>query len=326
MKSSYDQARNLVARITPSGHPENKYVVSEEELTSSLHIMFNVESNEYEVQYDARGHFAPPISQPNKFEFLEQAALSLGREIGVQALQLADGGIADQDKLLLQQQSTRLIREHMEASRGVQSKSHVTLLPGPDISVAKDISLPKLARDLSTIAPHLLKEAGVNLPKPGDPMTERDAAKIVQMSVLEEENNCWERLFPEAEHIWDFTIPVLNSTFNLPSGRTVKPLPLQYFHMRRWPPQHQPRDIQNAVSNRSLLIQEKPASSKPAPPVSRAEAIAAQKKKLREEGRHTGKGGTPYFTMGETPVQQSWISHEIGLHLADGDSPQFTLM
>lgn len=320
-KFSFDVAHNIVALIPPNGHPENKYVVSQEEAERSSHIKYNAETNSYEVRYDADGTIGPPIIQPNKFEHLQRAALKLGRDIGIKTKQLSTDLSDNKEKLYMQHEfieKSKLEMDRLAAKRGLKTDS-----TAPDDSSAKDVSLRRMARDLNAIAPDLLKEAGITPDNPLDndwldTLTEKDAATVIQMQILEEANNCWEPRFPQDEHIWDFASSRLNSGETGPHGDRVRAPGHAYFDIRRWPLSDQTQEVQDRITGNGLEIQEKPVPPKPYSPKTRAQIIADRKKQLREEGRHTGKGQPPSFLLGETPFQQSWASYEIETDLADG--------
>jgi hypothetical protein len=321
----------LVARIPPTGHPENKYVTSREEAERSPHVKLNRENNQYEVQYSSDGFKCPPIIQFNKFEFLQTAARKLGRDIGQRTALLSNlKNISDHERNLMRDrylQTTKKQMDRLAAERGL--KAHSTGFPSffpytdppKEFSRAKDVSIRKMARDIDRIAPDLAKEDGIKLLEPDQrpgPFTDRDAGKIMQKQILEEANNCWEPRFPENEHVWDWAAPRLTRVVKLPSRATVRVVRRQFFNIRRWPLPCQCDATQTKIKTNALTIQEKPTPTPSAPTLSRAETIVKQKEKLKKEGRHTGIGQPPNFILGETPVQQSWISTEIESHLADG--------
>lgn len=326
INTSYDASHNLIARIPPSGHPENKYVVSREDAEQSRHVHFNAQTKQYEVQYDARGGVGPPIIQPNKFEFLEQAALKLGRDLGFKLQELANDPSGVQQKLDLHLEFTNRTQAYMNglsATCGIKTKfTGIYSSRAAEPTAVKDISLRKIAHDLNIIAPDLLKEAGIIATKGSDDwlvdLTENKAGTAIQMQILEEANNCWESRFPENEHVWEFATFRLNTTEAPSNGRNIRIPQTQFFDLRRWPLADQSSESQERITKNTLQIQEKPSPARPVSPKSRAELISERKKKWKEEGRHTGRGQPPMFLLGETPYQQAWNSHEIEKDLADG--------
>lgn len=333
--NSYDGERNLIARVPPTGHPENKYVLSRDDAHKSPHVRFNVLSNQYEVQYTACGSKGLPVIQPNKFEFLRHAAIKLGRDIGRQT-QALTAKVDNHEKNNMRNVSIIGTKKHMDqlaAERGL--KAHSTGFPNlaylatqSVVRKTKDVSIRKMARDINQFAPDLAKEAGIKLLDPeksSGKFTDRDAGKLVQMQILEEANNCWELRFPENEHVWDWASPRLATDTKLSNGTTVRVVPPQFFNMRRWPLSCQSPATQAKIKENTLTIQDKPLPIRRAPATTRANSIEIRREKLkklkerlREEGIHTGKGRPASFTLGETPVQQRYMHARIERDLADG--------
>lgn len=322
----------MVARIPPNGHPENKWVTSREAAENSPVVGFNTQSSEYEVQYTADGSIGPPIIQPNKIEFLSQAALKLGRDIAKLSEALANpASFTDTSKRSMWTKGQQALRDHMNrlaADNGLKADcTGFTSLEAPfenlpDKPDAKDVSIRKMLRDLNNIAPDLVEEAGITIATEVQaPVTEQsnaDAARVVQMQILEEMNNCWEPLFPEDEHVWQFAASRVDRQHRSQDGRVVRSLNKQYFNMRRWPLQCQSEATQAKYKKNTLTIQERPVTPEPEPRLTRMEMMLKKKEDLKRNGRYTGRGQPPSFNLGETPLQQAFLSMEIETHLADG--------
>ena len=292
-----------MSRIPPSGHPENKYIVTAEQVKHRDYIRFNPDKQKWEVRYDAGGKVGQPILQPNLYEHLERIAYRAGRDIRLLNSQIA-ASHTDVERFNDQFNSLQRTRGLMDSKDGRRSTD-------------KEISLRKMARDLRKVAPDLVEESLVNL---DSDTNERGSATIIQMQLIQEANNNWDSRFPEDEHVWNFAAPRLSlepvATSN--KGKPTQHRVNQYFNIRRWPVWAQSKKVQSAIKASNLVIQEKPA-----PPS--AEAAEELKSALVEEvkrERYTGYGGPAMFPFGETPYQQAYLSWRMEQDLADGWCPK----
>lgn len=291
-----------MSRIPPSGHPENKYIVTAEQLEQRDYIRFNADKQKWEVQYDAGGKVGQPILQPNLYEHLERIAYRVGRDIRQLHSEIADSH-TDVERFNHQFNSLQLTRGLMDS----EDSRH---------SMNKEISLRKIARDLHKVAPDLVEESLVDLESD---TSEQGSATIIQMQLIQESNNNWESRFPEDEHVWNFAAPRLSREPLATSdkGKPIRYRVNQYFNIRRWPVWAQSKKVQTAMKTSGLVIQEKPA-----PPLAQpAEELKSTLVEEVKRERYTGYGGPAMFPFGETPYQQAYLSWRMEQDLADGWCP-----
>lgn len=298
-----------IARIPSNGHPENKYVASEQDASDASYIRVNPITNHYVVQYNAAGFKGPPILQPNKFEYLQRIAFRLGRDIRDI---LADiGHPHDTDELKSNQE--------MSVRKAFRTLEYVS---------QEHICLQQLALDLHKVAPDLAAE-DPNLLEiiKNDPasLSEKDAGSLIQMELIQEINNNWESRFPENEHVWDFAAHRVAKVVLPNSKRTVKPEVPRFFDMQRWPLPCQGKGNQEKTEP-SRVIQEENVSDncskdKDEPddseqPHSWRQLQSEARRKPAE--RWTGRSQAPCFPFGETPYQQAYMSFMMEQDLMDG--------
>jgi hypothetical protein len=263
------------------------------------YIRFNARDDKWQVQYDAAGKIGQPILQPNLYEYLQNVAYKVGRDIRQLHHKIGQSHTEAQ-RLKDQSDSLLLTRNLMD---GVTSRT------GDQLLVEKEISLRKIARDLHQVAPDLVQESLVDLE------SERGSATIIQMQLIQESNNNWESLFPGKEHVWDFAASRL-SPASVGSSDDGKSGVKQYFNMRRWPLWAQSNKTQETIKFSNIVIQEKPA---PRDPLAQAQEVVKDEgvEEVKRE-RYTGRGGPTLFPFGETPYQQAYLSWRMEQELADG--------
>lgn len=177
---------------------------------------------------------------------------------------------------------------------------------------SKDISLRKIARDLDRVAPDLVEESLANLN--GD-RSDRSAATIIQMQLIQESNNNWDPLFPENEHVWDFAAERLDPIASR-KGKQIRRKATQYFSLRRFPVWAQSELVQDAIRSPGPGAQ-----GTHAPTVTSTLPTALIKRETTTVGgreRYTGRCLPPTFPFGETAFQRAALSMKIEQELADG--------
>ena len=309
-----DRFGGVIARIPPNGHPENKYVISEQDATEAPYISYDPDTHKFTVQYDSFGLTGRPILQPNKYEYLQKIAFRLGREIGDLLFDLTQT-YDTATRAEIQAESSNRAQQILEE---ITEKEH-----DPN---AKEISLQRIALDLHKIAPDLAAEKPDILQKiqaDPDSLTEQEAATLIQMELIQEINNNWESRFPVNEHVWDFAASRLEKTIQLPGSKkkVAAPVP-RYFDMQRWPLPCQGKETQRRIMESGpRVIEEEEAEGEGEQPPPQ-EARAEMRTDLLQEGprleRHTGRGQRPYFPFGETPYQQAYLSFRMEEDLKDG--------
>lgn len=298
-----------VARIPPSGHPENKYFESAIAAINSPFVKKKPDAEEYEIQYDKYGMTGPPIIQPNKYKYLQRIAFRLGRDIRQLTEQLARNP-TQEDLNELQDDALQRAMNELKLITANESK-------------AEEPTLQQLARDLHKIAPDLAAELGIRITDDPASLTEEQAAQMLQMQVIQECNNKWEPRFPEKENVWDFAAPRLEATRVLPrSERRVPVQPQQFFNMKRWPPACQRAETRTKIAEKGPLLLEKTKTVKSYIEEEKLQQELAQAG--AEEGagvikeRHTGRGQPPMYPFGETPYIQLWLSFRMEDDLKNG--------
>lgn len=266
------------------------------------------------MRYDAVGNVGPPIVQPNKYHHLQQIAFRLGRDLKSHATVLAQPDPEIDERV--QQQ----LKVGVEAEAKMKKITPSNRSEDPNITPppVEDITLERLAQDLHKIAPELAQEAGFNIDSPTQ-ITERQAATLLQMQILDEASNNWEFKFPEKEHVWDFAAKRLQKTTRTINGRTllVQPRLSQSFHMRRYPPCCQSTITKTAIKESGPTIQEEPE-----PVVEPVSNIAATVDPGKQKARHI-KGREPFFSLGESAYEKAFLSWRMDQELKDG---MFTLI
>ena len=244
--NSFDGATELVSRIPPSGHPEHKYVLSEDDAKRSGYIRFNEATKKYEVQYDSSGYRDAPVLQPNKYKHLQQVATRLGRDIRLLSEAIADGDEDDSTIYSKQFNALKKVLQYMEKINPGHSADTADLVSG------KELSLKMIARDLLKYAPELGGDVGMDPKRDTATITTEEAAKIIQLQLIEESNNNWESRFPEDEHVWNWVDEPLSTTQPASDAPTafVRPnFPKKYFSLRRWPVECQSLAGQAIIKN-----------------------------------------------------------------------------
>jgi hypothetical protein len=299
----------LVSRIPLSGHPENKYVISRDDASTSAGVGID-EEGKLEVRYDSVGNVGPPIVQPNKFHYLQRLAFRLGRDLKYNANVLAAPDPEIDDRVQAQLEGGATAEADMENITPVDR----FVDPSRDIPSPRIITLQRLAQDLHNVAPDLAQEAGFEISDPSE-ITERQAATLLQMQILEEASNNWEFKFPENEHVWDFASSRLEQTTRTINGRSieVRPRLTQYFHMRRFPPCCQSTTTKTAIQESGPTIQEKPKLAVEEPVAAASTPEVPPKKKARHI-----RGREPYFSLGESAYEKAFLSWRMEQELKDG--------
>jgi hypothetical protein len=292
----------MIARIPPNGHPENKYIVAQGQVEHREYIRLNASSKKWEVRYDADGTVGPPILQPNLYEHLQNLAFSVGRAIR-----------RLHDKIGDSHATTDRLEDQFD------SKQLAECLMYRDTPADKEISLAKIARDLSKVAPDLLEESLVDLE---NDRRDHGAATIIQMQLIQESNNNWDSRFPEREEVWGFAASRLSpeSVALTEEGKPIRNRIKKYFSQRRWPVWAQnEKKVEVAVKPPGLVMQEKPVS----PPLTAQALERIYKAAAKAEGakgeRYTGRGLAPLFPFGETSYQRAYLSFKMEQDLADGE-------
>jgi hypothetical protein len=300
----------LVSRIPLSGHPENKYVISRADASSSPGVITD-EEGKLEVRYDSVGNVGPPIVQPNKFHYLQRLAFRLGRDLKYNATILAAPDPAIDDRIHQQLQGRGAAEAEMENITPADRSEDQNV----DVSKSRIITLQRLAQDLHKIAPDLAEEAGFEIDDPSE-ITEKQAATLLQMQILEEASNNWELKFPENENVWEFASSRLETTTRTINGRTinVKPRLSQFFHMRRFPPCCQSDTTKTAIQESGPTIEERPEPAVEEPATATAAAVEGLPKK---KARHI-RGREPYFSFGESAYERAFLSWRMEQELKDG--------
>lgn len=315
--TSFDAATKQVSRIPPGGHPENKFVLSEEDAKNARYINYNNDTNEYEVQYDKTGTMGPPIVQPNKYYHLQRIGFRLGRDIRLLSELIGDCG---DDATRYQKQLDAL----------AQTFQHMgTLHPGHgahpvDPGTGGALSLKTIARDLVKCAPELRLDIGMDPKRDISTLTENEAAQMIQLQLIEESNNNWEPRFPEDEHVWDWVDNPFPSTepaeTQAVTPRSATVYSKQYFSMRKWPVDCQSTAVQTMIKlsgpSWSDLDTTQVQMTEQVPILTAAQRRLAIGPYPRE--RYTGRGGPPNFPFGETPYQQAFQNFIVERDLKDG--------
>lgn len=307
-----------MARIPREGHPENKYFTDRKTAIRSRHVTQVARTNKYEVQYNASGRVEPPIIQPRKYEFLQQIALRLGRDI-TKSTQVVGQPLAQHDRNSLIE-SLLTAKGHADQRMADQPAT-----PNPN-----NISLIEIARELNRMAPELAVDppstidvANLLAESATTRLKEKKlqgANRLIHKQVVEELNNNWESRFPEKEPLWDYARPRL-STYEYVDvdGQTerVRYQIRNFFSMRRWPPQCQ------SYANKQIILASGPIVAD-APPITAPTTVARTDAQIRAnllnrtpKARHIG-GQPPNFPFGETPYQQAWLSYRMEQELKDG--------
>ena len=320
--NSFDTVTELVSRIPPSGHPEHKYVLSEDDAKKANYIQFNTTTKKYEVQYDSSGYRDAPIVQPNKYEHLQQVAFRLGRDIQFLSETIADGD--DDDTTIYSKQFNALAKALQNMEEINPGHAAVTVDP----VTGKELSLKMIARDLLKYAPELGEDMGIDPQRDINTITTEQAAKIIQLQLIEESNNNWESRFPEDEHVWDWvdnplptTQPASDATIT-PTQRAHPIFPKQYFSLRRWPVECQSLARQAMIKTSGPAFETETDTTQTQPTEQIPPPTAAERRRVAigpyPRERYTGRGGPPNFPFGETPYQQAFQSFRMEEDLKDG--------
>jgi hypothetical protein len=304
-------SRGRISRVPPQGHPEIKYLVSEQHLEWRTDITFNPETEEYEVEYDNQGRLGPVILQPNLYDYLQQIAYRLGRDLR----ELHDKISSEQTATEREREQFAVLNLTHDLLDDIITDEHDVRHPlgHKKVRNRKEISIQKMARDLSRVAPEILQEAQVTLDETRD--NEQDAAKVLQMEIIQESNNNWESRFPVDYSVWDFAWS-RRQPHQLPDGRTVLYPKKKFFDMRLWPPCRQGTVTRTAIENSGLVIQKKPREI--VPQAKTRQEIFEDLDKPPPVEQHRGRGMPPFFPFGETPFQEAYQSWRMEKDLEDG--------
>lgn len=308
-----------IARIPPTGHPENKYITDAEAAIESPGVFYDGREGSFKIQLNKEGKVGPPIVQPNKYEHLLGLSKLLGHEIrdclNLQT-QLADEN-ADIDAV--QQQVTNM--------QGV-----IDIMNQLPRNKRGDKSVEQLAREVDKVTADLARNAGYDFNKtnPYDEVLEsehfanwqterqRQYAAVLQMKVLKEVNNNWGSRFPRTDNVWSFAADRLGTkTLNIDGEEVEMQKPVrQFFSMRRWPVERQCDESQAVIRSSGPEVAEKP---EPRQQPTAKEVAAARKMKnpFEKTVRHIS-GRAPMFPFGETPFQQAWLSYQMEQDLKEG--------
>ena len=340
---SYDTANKRISRIALSGHPENKYVVSEDDAKKARYITFNDDKKQYEVQYNQFGTMGPPVIQPNKYQYFQRIAFRLGRDIRL-LFEVIASDVSDSERL--QEQLVAMNKTLQQMKKANPGHTTGTIEP----SKGKELSLTQIARELLKTAPELKEDSGLDANRDVSTLTEAEAAQIIQLQLIEESNNNWESRFPEDENVWDWVDNTPPTPLGPPgdasdkdpnndprssekrSGGVVEPTaPIraqartqQYFSRRRWPVECQSPVRQNVIKASGPALEPETQKTKPqivpyARPVSRAQMKRDAVGPWPRE-QYTGYGGPAHFPFGETPIQQALQSMQMEEDLKDSES------
>ena len=322
---SFDKAQQLVSRVPPSGHPENQYVLSEDDAKTANYIKINKDTQEYEVQCDVYGTIRPPVVQPKKYQYLQQIAFRLGRDL------------RHLSKLLFSpcdSHDTRF-QQHFEALRMTLHRMNELDTERTSENVnTKELSLTAIARDLLRYAPELLQDLGLDRHHDLSTITEAQAGQIIQFQLIEESNNNWEARFPEDEHVWDWVddaLPTRSQVMPPATASNVAPLGASnttnpprllaasrkgFFSMRRWPVECQSRAVQTTIKSSGPTILENSGPTK----------TQALQRPTAQRELHTGKSDPQNFPLENFPFdeesshfQQAHQSFRVDQDLVDGE-------
>ncbi|KAG9234659.1 hypothetical protein BJ875DRAFT_423567, partial [Amylocarpus encephaloides] len=293
-----------VSQLAMTGHPENKYVSSRASApySAGVHTI----------------HKGLVTIQANKWYHFQKLSFRLGRDLTRLLRDIADyngtltdrfteqwDGMGEADDAMKE-----LSKDDILACR--RKIFHATPYAEPEAG------LVDIVEELHKIAPDLAKEAGITFRQPTDEspggITEKEAAVLLQMQVLEEVNNNRDRLFPENEHVWDIAARDLDEegitpyTLRLRNGGKTdrKPVP-QFFNMRRFPLCCQSEETQRALRSAGPKILEK-GNVKPR---EKTELEIQKEQSLRGEKPleiYRGANAPPFFPFGETPFQERFLS------------------
>lgn len=304
----------MISQIPFQGHPEDKYVISLESIKDSPGVELNTATKHYEVRYDADGTIGPPIVQPNKYEYLQQLSMKLGRLIKSMLTTLA-GYEGNFDEELKEQRGGLEITEN-DFMKNLKS-NELSLIYKDWYGICVDFtpseSLIDMALELHSIAPDLAERARLHF-KENNPekMTEQQAAILLQIQILEENNNNWESRFPENEHVWEFAAPrLIPVTQELKVGGEkiqVTVGPRKYFNMRRYPVGCQTETTQLAIKASGPAVAQKSDAKRAAKP---------QEPEQRPGEVYRGGNKPPFFPFGETPYQEAFQSWRMQQEMAD---------
>lgn len=297
-----------MSQIPLGGHPENKYVVSRAAVSSSPGVRYD-EEGKLEVRYDVSGRVGPPILQPNKFHHLQKLAFRLGRDLKKNALVLACEDPNPEER----------VEGQLDARAAAEAEID-NILPadrsgepiGTSDQPTRNVTLQRMAQDLYKIAPDLAVEAGFQI-KSGVDISERQAATLLQMQILEEASNNWEFKFSEKEHVWNSASDRVETTTRMIRGRSVEGRPRikQFFHMRRFPPCCQSEATKTLIKNSGPIVQEKPE------PIIHQATDTDQKAHKEQKVRHI-RGREPYFSLGESAYERAFLSWRMEQELKNG--------
>ncbi|TAQ90789.1 hypothetical protein B7494_g844 [Chlorociboria aeruginascens] len=340
------------ARIPPTGHPENKYIVSVQVAATSYGVALNTDTNKYEVQYTSDGKRGPAIVQPNKYHFYRQVAFRIGRDIH-KLLRTLSNPRSAQETLDVLGENTEYAYRRME---GLPAVHPPTQLASIETSNPKKISLIKIAAELHQGAPDLAVELGWNaqtiakylnadestLSPTERATTEAIAGRLIQNQIIEEANNNWEPRFPENERVWGFAkerlLPItvekvakgedkefkeVKEDRDRRDGKdgkgirrtmTVTPKIKQFFSMRRFPYDCQPTWQKTAIKASGPIVQEKPQPVQTMTVEPTEEEVRAKMIAPKPRTRHVQNNQFPF---GETAYQRAFMSYQIERDLAD---------
>ncbi|CAG8979810.1 hypothetical protein HYALB_00011261 [Hymenoscyphus albidus] len=306
------EGMEMVSQIPFDGHPENKYVTSLSAIPGAPGVKQN-QLGHYEVRYDAEGTIGPCIVQPNKYEYLQRLSWQLGRLITRGLSTLADYRGSFEAELAEQKSGYEITyRDFMQNLNEAEvSYLRSTVFKGVKPEDPPE-SLQDLALELHEIAPDIAQRSAMEF-QGNDPrnMTAKQAATLLQIQVLEENNNSWESRFPENEHVWDFAAPRLvpiERELEI-AGEKLKVTqgPRKYFNMRRFPVGCQTEVTQLAIRSSGPVVRTK-ADVKP-PEEQEPDQLPGE--------IYRGADGPPYFPFGETPYQEAYQSFRMEQDLAD---------
>lgn len=330
--SYFDATRGeeQISLVPPTGHPENKYVVSLESMKENKEnkapgVYLNSRGH-YEVRYDSQGTIGPCIVQPNKIEYLLQLSWHLGRCIKRLLHTLATyEGTFDEELAEVLDGSNVTERDFMKNLKDNDLLFYHQEWYGSEEEFIPSESLIEIALELHCIAPDLAERASIHFEDDKrEKMTEKQAAILLQIQLLEENNNNWESRFPENEHVWDFAAPRLipNHRELEVGGEKIRVTtgPRRYFNMRRYPVGCQTEATQLAIKSSGPTVAEKSDAKK-------AIKLKQEEPEQRPGEIYRGWNEPPNFPLGETPYQQAFLSWRMDQELADGMflSPYFMI-
>lgn len=299
-----------VSRIPLAGHPENKYVTSTKNAQFSNGVR-RLPDGKLEVTYNARGDKGPLIVQPNKETFLPELAFRLGRDIVDVLEDLRAPQMTSKEAAIVQMRAANLVQTHM-STLTAEDRGQKDDDPSVDTS---QIDLKLLAREALSTSPGLVTELDID---DVNNMSDRQAAAVIQTKTLQELSDNFEPKFWETNDIWGFASDRLIPVSRVVNGRTVtvKPRPRQYFSMMRFPVGCQSQVSRTVIESEGPIVQTRTRDV--VPPLASARARHRPAHDVWEVNHI--KGYAPHYPFGETPFQETYLSHVMEYELKDGKS------